>query len=57
MRLSSILCFSLTGFLSYTGSIQAQLSPEREDSLQGAVKFIQIEQTILIRKLDQWAAG
>ena len=57
MRLSSILCFSLTSFVSYTGSIQAQLLPEREDSLQGPVKSIQIEQAILARHLDQWAAG
>ena len=57
MILSSVLCFSLTGFLLYTGSIQAQLLPEREDSLQGPVKSIQIEQAILVRNLDQWAAG
>jgi len=57
MILSSTLCFSLTGFLLYTGTIQAQLLPEREDSLQGPVKSVQIEQAILVRNLDQWAAG
>ncbi len=37
------LFFSLMGCLVYTGSLQAQLVLELENSLQGAVKSIQIE--------------
>ena len=51
------LFFSLIGCLLCTGSIQAQLLSELEDSLQGPVKSIQIEKAILVRNLDQWAEG
>ena len=57
MKLSMPLFFSLMGCLLYTGSLQAQLVPELEDSLQGSVKSIQIEQAILVRHLGQWAEG